>query len=151
MKRKSQYFKFVIVYNLILLILFLVVSLSVLNLFKQHQYEKVKDEAQMTFEREDDFFKHQITAIRNVSEQCRFNKLYNELYVDTPNVYLDIGDNLKEQKDKIPVVDSIYLYDKKNRIVVSSVGVFSEELFFDKICKMETDIFEDDKNLGGGV
>lgn len=151
MKRKTQYLKFVITYNLILLIPFLIINVCVLKLFKQHQYEKVTDEAQMTFERQDDFLKQQMSVIRNFSDECRFNKIYNELYWDTPNVYLDIEDDLKEQEDKIPFVDGIYLYDKKNEIVLSSVGLFSEELFFDKICQIKTEIFENNKNLGGGV
>lgn len=150
MKRKTQYLKFVITYNLILLIPFLIINVCVLKLFKQHQYEKVTDEAQMTFERQDDFLKQQMSVIRNFSDECRFNKIYNELYWDTPNVYLDIEDDLKEQEDKIPFVDGIYLYDKKNEIVLSSVGLFSEELFFDKICQIKTEIFENNKNLGGG-
>ena len=71
--------------------------------------------------------------------------------MDTPNVYLDIEDDLKEQEDKIPFVDGIYLYDKENEIVLSSVGVFSEELFFDKICQTKTEIFERAEKLRGEV
>jgi len=117
-------------YNIILLIPFLIISVCVLDLFKKHQYEKVENEVKMTFERQDDFLKQQTTVIRDFGDKCRFNKIYNELYWDTPNVYLDIEDDLKEQEDKIPFVDGIYLYDEKKEIVLSSVGLFSEELFF---------------------
>ena len=151
MKRKTQYLKFVMTYNIILLIPFLIISVCVLDLFKKHQYEKVENEVKMTFERQDDFLKQQTTVIRDFGDKCRFNKIYNELYWDTPNVYLDIEDDLKEQEDKIPFVDGIYLYDEKKEIVLSSVGLFSEELFFDKICQIETEIFENAENLEGGV
>lgn len=151
MKKKAQYLRFVITYNLILLIPFLIINICTFNLFKKHQYEKVTDEAKMTFERQDDFLKQQMSVIRNFSDECRFNKIYNELYWDTPNVYLDIEDDLKEQEDKIPFVDGIYLYDKENEIVLSSVGVFSEELFFDKICQTKTEIFERAEKLRGEV
>ena len=151
MKRKAQYLKFVITYNLILLIPFLIINICALDLFKKHQYEKVIDEVQMTFERQDDFLKQQMSVIRNFSDECRFNKIYNELYWDTPNVYLDIEEDLKEQEDKIPFVDGIYLYDKQNKIVLSSVGSFSEELFFDKVCKIEKELFENVEKSGGGV
>ncbi len=150
-KRKAQYLKFVITYNLILLIPFLIINICALDLFKKHQYEKVIDEVQMTFERQDDFLKQQMSVIRNFSDECRFNKIYNELYWDTPNVYLDIEEDLKEQEDKIPFVDGIYLYDKQNKIVLSSVGSFSEELFFDKVCKIEKELFENVEKSGGGV
>ena len=150
-KRKAQYLKFVITYNLILLIPFLIINICALDLFKKHQYEKVIDEVQMTFERQDDFLKQQMSVIRNFSDECRFNKIYNELYWDTPNVYLDIEEDLKEQEDKIPYVDGIYLYDKQNKIVLSSVGSFSEELFFDKVCKIEKELFENVEKSGGGV
>lgn len=151
MKKKAQYLRFVITYNLILLIPFLIINICTFNLFKKYQYEKVTDEAKMTFERQDDFLKQQMSVIRNFSDECRFNKIYNELYWDTPNVYLDIEDDLKEQEDKIPFVDGIYLYDKENEIVLSSVGVFSEELFFDKICQTKTEIFERAEKLRGEV
>lgn len=149
MKRKAQYLKFVLTYNVILLIPLLIINVCVLDLFYTHQYEKVDNEVNMTFERQDDFLKQQTTVIRNFADECRFNKIYNELYWDTPNVYLDIEEDLKEQEDKIPFVDGVYLYDKQKEIVLSSVGSFSEELFFDKIC--QTKVFEDDEKLGEGV
>ena len=150
MKKKAQYLRFVITYNLILLIPFLIINICAFHLFKKHQYEKVTDEAKMTFERQDEFLKQQIAVIRKFSEECRFNKIYNELYWDTPNVYLDIEKDLREQEDKIPFVDGIYLYDKKEKIVLSSVGSFSEELFFDEICQTSKGIFENTQKLGGG-
>lgn len=149
MKKKAQYLRFVITYNLILLIPFLIINICAFHLFKKHQYEKVTDEAKMTFERQDEFLKQQIAVIRKFSEECRFNKIYNELYWDTPNVYLDIEKDLREQEDKIPFVDGIYLYDKKEKIVLSSVGSFSEELFFDEICQTSKGIFENTQKLGG--
>lgn len=87
-----------------------------------------------------------MSVIRNFSDECRFNKIYNELYWDTPNVYLDIEDDLKEQEDKIPFVDGIYLYDKENEIVLSSVGVFSEELFLIRYVKLKQKFLKEPKS-----
>lgn len=68
MKRKTQYLKFVMTYNIILLIPFLIISVCVLDLFKKHQYEKVENEVKMIFERQDDFLKQQTTVIRDFGD-----------------------------------------------------------------------------------
>lgn len=146
MKKKAQYLRFVITYNLILLIPFLIINICTFNLFKKYQYEKVTDEAKMTFERQDDFLKQQMSVIRNFSDECRFNKIYNELYWDTPNVYLDIEDDLKEQEDKIPFVDGIYLYDKENEIVLSSVAYFRRNSFLIRYVKLKQKFLKEPKS-----
>lgn len=73
MKSKTQYLKFVLTYNLILLIPLLIINLSVLDMLKKYQYNKVSDEVQMTFERQDIFLKNEIFAIKNFADECRFN------------------------------------------------------------------------------
>lgn len=151
MKSKTQYLKFVLTYNLILLIPLLIINLSVLDILKKYQYNKVSDEVQMTFERQDLFLKNEMLAIKNFADECKFNKIYNDLYFDKPNVYFEIEENLKEQEKKSPFIDRVYMYDEQENTVFSSNGTFSSDLFFEEICRADVIDFEKVKLMAGHV
>lgn len=151
MKSKTQYLKFVLTYNLILLIPLLIINLSVLDMLKKYQYNKVSDEVQMTFERQDDFLKSEIFALKNYADECKFNKIYNDLYFDSPSVYFDIEDNLEEQEKKSPFIDRVYMYDEKKSTVYSSSGTFSSDLFFKNILRTDILNLEKVRQMAGHV
>lgn len=151
MKNKTQYLKFVLTYNLILLIPLLIINLSVLGMLKKYQYNKVSDEVRMTFDRQDDFLKNEIFALKNYADECKFNKIYNDLYFDSPSIYFDIEDNLKEQEMKSPFIDRVYMYDEKNGTVYSSSGTFSSELFFNNILRTDILNLEKVRQMAGHV
>ena len=151
MKNKTQYLKFVLTYNLILLIPLLIINLSVLGMLKKYQYNKVSDEVRMTFDRQDDFLKNEIFALKNYADECKFNKIYNDLYFDSPSIYFDIEDNLKEQEMKSPFIDRVYMYDEKNGTVYSSSGTFSQELFFNNILRTDILNLEKVRQMAGHV
>lgn len=150
-KNKTQYLKFVLTYNLILLIPLLIINLSVLGMLKKYQYNKVSDEVRMTFDRQDDFLKNEIFALKNYADECKFNKIYNDLYFDSPSIYFDIEDNLKEQEMKSPFIDRVYMYDEKNGTVYSSNGTFSSELFFNNILRTDILNLEKVRQMAGHV
>lgn len=150
-KNKTQYLKFVLTYNLILLIPLLIINLSVLGMLKKYQYNKVSDEVRMTFDRQDDFLKNEIFALKNYADECKFNKIYNDLYFDSPSIYFDIEDNLKEQEMKSPFIDRVYMYDEKNGTVYSSSGTFSQELFFNNILRTDILNLEKVRQMAGHV
>lgn len=150
-KNKTQYLKFVLTYNLILLIPLLIINLSVLGMLKKYQYNKVSDEVRMTFDRQDDFLKNEIFALKNYADECKFNKIYNDLYFDSPSIYFDIEDNLKEQEMKSPFIDRVYMYDEKNGTVYSSSGTFSPELFFNNILRTDILNLEKVRQMAGHV
>lgn len=150
-KNKTQYLKFVLTYNLILLIPLLIINLSVLGMLKKYQYNKVNDEVRMTFDRQDDFLKNEIFALKNYADECKFNKIYNDLYFDSPSIYFDIEDNLKEQEMKSPFIDRVYMYDEKNGTVYSSSGTFSSELFFNNILRTDILNLEKVRQMAGHV
>lgn len=151
MKNKTQYLKFVLTYNLILLIPLLIINISVLGMLKKYQYNKVSDEVRMTFDRQDDFLKNEIFALKNYADECKFNKIYNDLYFDSPSIYFDIEDNLKEQEKKSPFIDRVYMYDEQENTVFSSNGTFSSDLFFEKICRTDELDLEQVKQMAGHV
>ena len=151
MKNKTQYLKFVLTYNLILLIPLLIINLSVLGMLKKYQYNKVSDEVRMTFDRQDDFLKNEIFALKNYADECKFNKIYNDLYFDSPSIYFDIEDNLKEQEMKSPFIDRVYMYGEKNGTVYSSSGTFSQELFFNNILRTDILNLEKVRQMAGHV
>ena len=151
MKNKTQYLKFVLTYNLILLIPLLIINLSVLGMLKKYQYNKVSDEVRMTFDRQDDFLKNEIFALKNYADECKFNKIYNDLYFDSPSIYFDIEDNLKEQEMKSPFIDRVYMYDEENGTVYSSNGTLSSELFFNNIVRTDVLNLEKVRQLAGHV
>lgn len=150
-KNKTQYLKFVLTYNLILLIPLLIINISVLGMLKKYQYNKVSDEVRMTFDRQDDFLKNEIFALKNYADECKFNKIYNDLYFDSPSIYFDIEDNLKEQEMKSPFIDRVYMYDEKNGTVYSSSGTFSSELFFNNILRTDILNLEKVRQMAGHV
>ena len=150
-KNKTQYLKFVLTYNLILLIPLLIINISVLGMLKKYQYNKVSDEVRMTFDRQDDFLKNEIFALKNYADECKFNKIYNDLYFDSPSIYFDIEDNLKEQEMKSPFIDRVYMYDEKNGTVYSSSGTFSQELFFNNILRTDILNLEKVRQMAGHV
>lgn len=150
-KNKTQYLKFVLTYNLILLIPLLIINLSVLGMLKKYQYNKVSDEVRMTFDRQDDFLKNEIFALKNYADECKFNKIYNDLYFDSPSIYFDIEDNLKEQEMKSPFIDRVYMYDEENGTVYSSNGTLSSELFFNNIVRTDVLNLEKVRQMAGHV
>lgn len=150
-KNKTQYLKFVLTYNLILLIPLLIINISVLGMLKKYQYNKVSDEVRMTFDRQDDFLKNEIFALKNYADECKFNKIYNDLYFDSPSIYFDIEDNLKEQEMKSPFIDRVYMYDEENGTVYSSNGTLSSELFFNNIVRTDVLNLEKVRQMAGHV
>lgn len=88
--RKVQYFRFVIAYNIVMIIPLVLISLSVLHLFHKQQQQKIYDEMALVMERQQDFWKEQMSVIRAFSSFCKYDKNYHECYNDVPESYLAI-------------------------------------------------------------
>lgn len=144
--RKVQYFRFVIAYNIVMMIPLLLISFSVLFLFHRQQQQKIRDEMSIVMERQEDFWKQQISVVRAFNASCKYDKKYNERYYAVPESYLDIQKELSKQEENFPFVDGIYLYNKENGVVVSSGGNIREELFFTDICRMNPADFESEED-----
>ena len=142
--RKIRYIRFAVTYNIVLLIPLLVISLSVLSLFFEQQHQKLDDEMQIVLERQNDFWSQQMSVIHAFNTFCKYDKKYNELYSDVPMVYFDIWEELGKQEKNFPFADGIYLYDKKNEIVLTSGGNMTPELFFSEICIMDISALDTD-------
>ena len=142
--RKIRYIRFVIAYNVVLLIPLLVISLSVLYLFYEQQRHKLNDEMKIVLERQNDFWSQQVSVIHAFNRFCKYDKKYNERYSDVPIVYFDIWEELGKQEESFPFADGIYLYDKQNEIVLTSGGNVKPELFFSEICIMDRSVFDID-------
>lgn len=142
--RKIRYIRFVIAYNVVLLIPLLVISLSVLYLFYEQQRHKLNDEMKIVLERQNDFWSQQVSVIHAFNTFCKYDKKYNERYSDVPIVYFDIWEELGKQEESFPFADGIYLYDKQNEIVLTSGGNVKPELFFSEICIMDRSVFDID-------
>ena len=146
--KREQYIKFVIAYNIVLLIPLLVISVSILRLIYKQQIHKIRDEMSLTLERQESFFKQQLSTIRTFNMSCKYDKKYNERYSDVPKVYLDIQREFSRQERNFPFVDAIYLYDWEKKFILSSTGKMTEELFFTSVCRMDRSVFE---NLEEGI
>ena len=146
--KREQYIKFVIAYNIVLLIPLLVISVSILRLIYKQQIHKMRDEMSLTLERQESFFKQQLSTIRTFNMSCKYDKKYNERYSDVPKVYLDIQREFSRQERNFPFVDAIYLYDWEKKFILSSTGKMTEELFFTSVCRMDRSVFE---NLEEGI
>lgn len=144
--RKVQYFRFVIAYNIVMMIPLLLISFSVLFLFHRQQQQKIRDEMSIVMERQEDFWKQQISVVRAFNASCKYDKKYNERYYAVPESYLDIQKELSKQEENFPFVDGIYLYNKENGVVVSSGGNIREDLFFTEICRMNPADFETEED-----
>lgn len=144
--RKVQYFRFVIAYNIVMMIPLLLISFSVLFLFHRQQQQKIRDEMSIVMERQEDFWKQQISVVRAFNASCKYDKKYNERYYAVPESYLDIQKELSKQEENFPFVDGIYLYNKENGVVVSSGGNIREDLFFTEICRMNPADFESEED-----
>lgn len=140
--KKIQYFRFVIAYNIAMMVPIVVISLSVLFLFHRQQEHKIADEMSIVMERQEDFWNQQMSVVRAFNTSCKYDKKYNEQYFDIPEVYFDIQKELSKQEANLPLADGIYLYDKRNGLVVSSNGNLQEDLFFTEICRMDQSVFE---------
>ncbi len=146
--KREQYIRFVIAYNIVLLIPLLVISISILRLFHKQQTHKVRDEMHLTLERQESFFKQQLSAIRTFNISCKYDKKYNERYTDVPKVYLDIQGEFSKQEQNFPFVDAVYLYDREKKFILTSTGNVTEELFFTTVCRMDRSVFG---NLEEGI
>lgn len=141
--KREQYIRFVIAYNIVLLIPLVVISFSVLNLFKKQQYHKITDEAAMSLERQESFWKQQVSVIRTFNSFCKYDKKYNELYSDVPKVYLDIQEEFSRQEQNFPFADAIYLYDEAKELVLTSKGNMRPDIFFASICRMDESVLRE--------
>lgn len=144
--RKIQYFRFVIAYNVVMLIPLALISFCVLYLFHKQQQQKINDEMVIVMERQEDFWKQQMSVLRAFNAACKYDKKYNERYYAVPESYLDIQKELSKQEESFPFVDGIYLYNKENGIVISSGGNIQKDLFFEEICKMNPVVFESEED-----
>lgn len=142
--RKIQYFRFVIAYNVVMLIPLALISFCVLYLFHKQQQQKINDEMVIVMERQEEFWKEQMSVIRGFNNSCRYDKKYHEEYSVLPENYIDIQRELSKQEENFTFVDGIYLYSKGTGTVISSGGNIEEGLFFSEICKMEQAVFDEE-------
>lgn len=63
--RKIKYIRFVITYNIVMIIPLVLINFSVLSLFYRQQQQKIKDEMSIVMERQGDF-----SAAANVCGAC---------------------------------------------------------------------------------
>lgn len=139
--RKIKYIRFVITYNIVMIIPLVLINFSVLSLFYRQQQQKIKDEMSIVMERQGDFWRQQMSVVRAFTVSCKYDKKYNERYSEVPNVYFDIQQELSKQEENFPFTDGIFLYDKEKGVVVSSSGNIQENLFFTNFCKIDPTIF----------
>lgn len=140
--KRIQYFRFVLAYNIVMMVPIVVISLSVLFLLHKQQQQKITDEMSIVMERQVDFWGQQMSVVRAFNTSCKYDKKYNERYYDVPEVYLDIQKELSKQEENLPLADSIYLYDKGKGLIISANGNIQEDLFFTEICRMDQSVFE---------
>ena len=138
--RKIKYIRFVITYNIVMIIPLVLINFSVLSLFYRQQQQKIKDEMSIVMERQGDFWRQQMSVVRAFTVSCKYDKKYNERYSEVPNVYFDIQQELSKQEENFPFTDGIFLYDKEKGVVVSSSGNIQENLFFTNFCKIDPTI-----------
>ncbi|HEY9575346.1 MAG TPA: hypothetical protein VIR32_07395, partial [Lachnospiraceae bacterium] len=136
-KKRGDFLRFMLAYHLVLFITLLLVSFSVLSLLKKQQRHRMETEVDLTLERQENFWKQQISVVRAFNAKCKYDKKYNELYTDIPGVYLEIKEELEGQEANFPFVEGIDIYDEKKEIVLTSQGVTTSELFFQKLCQTE--------------
>lgn len=139
--RKIKYIRFVITYNIVMMIPLVLISFSVLFLFHKQQQQKIKDEMSIVMELQEDFWRQQMSVVRAFTASCKYDKKYNERYSEVPEVYFDIQQELSKQEENFPFADGIFLYDKEKGVVVSSSGNIKENLFFTNFCKMDPTVF----------
>lgn len=111
--RKIKYIRFVITYNIVMMIPLVLISFSVLFLFHKQQQQKIKDEMSIVMERQEDFWRQQMSVVRAFTASCKYDKKYNERYSEVPEVYFDIQQELSKQEENFPFADGIFLYDKE--------------------------------------
>lgn len=141
--KNVSYLRFVITYNIVLLIPLLLVSFSVFYMVHRQHYKKIMDETVVSAERQADYFKQQMAVISAFNADCRYSKIYNRQYSEKPPVsYLEMAEDLKKKESTFPFVDSMYYYicDGENKII-SSGGTLTEELFFSRICRLDRNLF----------
>lgn len=78
--RKIKYIRFVITYNIVMMIPLVLISFSVLFLFHKQQQQKIKDEMSIVMERQEDFWRQQMSVVRAFTASCKYDKKYNERY-----------------------------------------------------------------------
>lgn len=97
--KNISYLRFVITYNIVLLIPLLIVSFSVFYMVHRQHYRKIMDETAVSAERQADYFKQQIAVICAYNADCRYSKIYSRQYSSNPPVsYLEIAEDLKRRK-----------------------------------------------------
>ena len=141
--KNVSYLRFVITYNIVLLIPLLLVSFSVFYMVHTQHYKKIMDETALSAERQADYFKQQIAVISAYNADCRYSKIYNRQYSEKPPVsYLEMAEDLKKKESTFPFADSMYYYicDGEKKII-SSGGTLTEELFFSRICRLDRNLF----------
>lgn len=148
--KNISYLRFVITYNIVLLIPLLIVSFSVFYMVHRQHYRKIMDETAVSAERQADYFKQQIAVICAYNADCRYSKIYSRQYSANPPVsYLEIAEDLKKKESTFPFVDSMYYYfPDEERKVVSSGGTFTEDLFFSRICRMDRNLLGKMEDIG---
>lgn len=148
--KNISYLRFVITYNIVLLIPLLIVSFSVFYMVHRQHYRKIMDETAVSAERQADYFKQQIAVICAYNADCRYSKIYSRQYSSNPPVsYLEIAEDLKKKESTFPFVDSMYYYfPDEERKVVSSGGTFTEDLFFSRICRMDRNLLGKMEDIG---
>lgn len=151
-QRKTDYLRFMMVYQLILLISMLLISVSVFYLVRRQQSEKQIHEMQLISEKQADYWNKQMIVISAYNTDCRYSKLYNGIYgVGYPQSWFDIRFDLKEKQVPFPFADGIYFYDPNIEKVFSSNGVTGEELFFSSQCQLSDEVFSMVDERGWGI
>lgn len=82
--KNISYLRFVITYNIVLLIPLLIVSFSVFYMVHRQHYRKIMDETAVSAERQADYFKQQIAVICAYNADCRYSKIYSRQYSANP-------------------------------------------------------------------
>lgn len=141
--KKIGYLRFVITYNIVLLIPLLIVGISIVLILYRQQYAEMMEEAAAAQERQADYLEQQLTVMEAYNLECRYSKLYNRGYGENfHSFYIDIVEDLMRKEEAFPFADGIYYYMKEEGRVISSQGLFTEELFFSNRCRMDVSVFE---------
>ena len=141
-QRKTDYLRFVLVYQLILLISMLLIGFSVFCLVRKQNSEKQMHEMELISEKQMNYWNQQMNVISSYNTDCQYSKLYNGLYgAGYPQSYFDIQFDLKEKQKAFLFVEDIYFYDPGIGKVFSSKGMTDEKLFFSSQCQLSDDLF----------
>ena len=145
--KRKEFLKFVVAYHVVLFIPLIILTLSGLAVFKRQQEHRMDGEAYLMLERQESYWNQQMGIIKSFNTKCKYDKKYNELYSNEPNIYFDVREGISEQESNFPFVRNISVYDEEKGLVITADGIWDKENFFDKRVVPSHDVFNEVKDF----